>query len=187
MGWSKQRRERGQAWMKARWRKFTHPHGTKRMFAPSKWEWRDRILVIGELLAVVAAIAAIPVELSNWAFASWLVIAATIMGTSALLWYVFDLISVGEMPLTNRSAHKIRQVISALEMEKEGVVFDWDNIDERGAIPSDLSDWSRLRPDLKAIMDRYGVPLIVAARILKDQEVAATAEDTKRSGDESAV
>ncbi|MYB46029.1 MAG: hypothetical protein F4X74_14000 [Acidimicrobiia bacterium] len=141
--------------LKQRWRKFTHPYGRKRTFDPREWDWRDKVLVFGELLAVLAAIAAIPVELFNWAFAPWLVISATIIGTSALLWYAFDLISVGEMPLTNRSAHKIRQVISAIEMEKEGAVFDWDNIDERGGIPMDVAGWSRLRLDRIAIIDRY--------------------------------
>ena len=156
--------------MKKRWRKLTHPYGMRRTLAPWNWEWRDRILVLGELSAFGTAIATIPVELYGWPYAPWMLIAATIIGTSALLWYAFDLISVGEAPLTNRSAHKIRQVVDAMQMEKEGAVFDWDNIDERGGIPSDLTKWSRLRPDLKAIMDQYGVPLLVAAQILADKE-----------------
>ncbi len=96
----------------------------------------------GEFLAFSVAIATIPFELwlSQWGYTSWLIIVAAIIGTSALLWYAFDLISTGEPPLTNQSAQRIRQVVQAMEMEKEGVVFDWDNIDERGAIPSDLTN-----------------------------------------------
>ena len=156
--------------MKDALRRFKYPYGRKRSIAPWDWEWRDRILVVGELLAFSAAIAAIPVELSQWTFAPWLVIAATILGTSALLWYAFDLISAGETPLTTRSAHKIRQVLSAVEMEKQGAVFDWDVIDERGGIEADFSNWSGLRPELKAIMDEFGVPLSVAAQISSARE-----------------
>lgn len=164
--------------LKERWREFVYPYGSRRMFSPRQWEWRDRILVVGELLAVLAAIAAIPVELSEWSHGPWLVIAATIIGTSALLWYAYDLISAGEMPLTTRSAHRIRQVITAVEMEKEGAVFYWDNINKDGGIASDMSNWSRLRPELKAIMERHNVPLGVAAQILSQQEQASKEEET---------
>ena len=157
-----------------RWRKFMFPYGTKRMLSPKEWEWRDRILVFGELLAFGAAIAAIPAEYFNFANGQWLIVVATVVGTAALLWYAFDLISAGETPLTNRSARNIRQVISALEMETEGVVFHWDNIRQDGGIPADYSNWAKLRPDLKAIMDNYNVPLLVAAQILRDQETAET-------------
>ena len=156
--------------MKEALRRFKYPYGRKRSIAPWDWEWRDRILVLGELLAFGAAIAAIPVELAQWTFAPWLVIAATIIGTSALLWYAFDLISAGKTPLTDRSAHTIRQVVSAVEMEKQGAVFDWDVIDERGGIQVDFSKWSGLRPDLKAIMDEFDVPLLVAVQISSARE-----------------
>ena len=159
------------------WKNFMHPHGRRRTLNPSKWEWRDRILVFGELLAVGAAIAAIPVELYKWPFAPWLIIGATIVGTSALLWYAFDLISVGELPLTNQTAHKVRQVVSAMEMEKQGAVYNWENIDERGGIPVDLANWSGLRPELKAIMDRHGVSLTVAAVILSELERASAKKE----------
>ena len=162
--------------VESRWRRFTFPNGRKRTFAPWKWEWRDRILVCGEFVAVCAAIAAVPVELSKWSYAPWLIIGAAIVGTSALLWYAFDLISAGESPLTNRSAHTIRQVIDAVKMEEEGVTFDWNNIDERGAIPSDMTNWSRLDPDLKAIMDTLDVPLMVAVHILNAQKEAVERE-----------
>ena len=162
--------------MRERWRRFAHPYNIRRTFNPLKWEWRDRILVAGELLAFSTAIAAIPVEVCKWGYAPWLLIAAAILGTSALLWYAFDLISAGESPLTTRSAHNIRQVVSAMEMEKEGAVFEWDEIGPNGGVPSDFSNWSRLRPDLKAIMEQYNVPLQVAVMMLPDQDEANQTE-----------
>ena len=150
-------RERGRGRFKERWRKFSYPYGTKRMFSPRQWEWRDRILVIGELLAVLAALAAIPVELSDWEYGPWFVIAATIIGTAALLWYAFDLVSIGETPLTSRMAHRIRTVVYAMEMEQQGVVFGWDDITEDGLIPQDIGNWSKLTPEGRANYKRLGL------------------------------
>lgn len=99
--------------LKRLWSTFMFQHGRRRKFNPRSWALRDRVLVFGELSAVTAAAGAIPVELADWPHAPWLIIAATIVGTCVLLWYALDLISVGEMPLTNRSAHTIRQVISS--------------------------------------------------------------------------
>ena len=158
-------------------RKFTYPNGRRRTFAPWKWEWRDRILVTGEFLAFGVAIAAIPAELLKWGYAPWLIVAAALVGTSALLWYAFDLVSAGEAPLTNQSAHKIKQVVSALEMEKQGAFFDWESINENGGIPMDLSKWSGLRPDLKAIMEKCEVPLMVAVELARIKETDALSED----------
>ena len=149
-----------------------YPYGRRRQFNPRGWALRDKVLVFGELSAVAAAVGAIPVELAEWSHAPWLIIAATIIGTCALLWYALDLISVGEMPLTNRSAHTIRQVISAVEMEKQGAVFEWEAIQPDGGIPTNLADWAGLRPDVKAIMDRHGIPLQVALAMLRDQRGA---------------
>ena len=88
--------------MKVRIRRFMRPYGRKRKVNPLKWQWRDRILIVGELVAFLSAVAAIPIELLGWGFASWCLIAAAIIGTSALLWYAFDLISVGEAPANQR-------------------------------------------------------------------------------------
>ena len=131
--------------LKKRWTSFTRPYlGMRRTFAPWKWEWRDRILVVGESLAVGAAIAAVPFEIVQWSYAPWLIVEATIIGTSALLWYAFDLISVGESPLSNKSVKNIRAVIIAMGMEKEGVEFEWGNARKDSGIPMDISRWSKL-------------------------------------------
>ena len=156
MGRLQQRRERIRHLLKERKTRFLYPYGTKRTFNPLKWEWRDRILVIGELIAVLAAIAAIPVELSEWTYGPWFVIAATIIGTAALVWYAFDLVSIGETPLTSRMAHRIRTVVYAMEMEQQGVVFDWEGITEDGLIPQDIGNWSKLTPEGRANYKRLG-------------------------------
>ena len=113
--------------------------------------------MLGELLAVVAAIAAISVELAEWGNGWWLVVAATIMGTLALLWYAFVLVSEGEPPLTAQSAMRMRLVAYATDMELEGVVFDWDRVDEQGRIPMDMSDWSRFTPASRESRRRNGL------------------------------
>ena len=108
--------------------------------------------MFGELLAAVAAMAAVPVEILHWGSGSWLVIAATITGTLALLWYAYDLVSTGETPLTPRSAKRIRLVCYATDLELQGISFEWDNIDQQGRIPMDITNWSKLTPEGK---DRY--------------------------------
>ena len=95
-------------------------------------------------MAFGAAIAAVPFEINKWNYAPWLIIGATIIGTSALCWYAFDLISVGESPLTNKSVKNIRAVVIAMDMEKEGIVFDWGNANKDSGIPMDISGWSKL-------------------------------------------
>ena len=162
-----------------RWHRFMHPYGRRRRFSPRAWDWRGRVLVLGETVALLAALAAIPAELSGWSFGPWLVIAATLCGTLALLLYAVVLVSEGEPPLTTRSAHTIRQVVDAMELEQQGVAFDWDNIRDDGGIPSDFSNWARLDPELKAIMDKHDMPLLAAATVLNSQRQSdSTPDDT---------
>ena len=98
----------------------------------------------GELLALSAATAAVPVELLEWGFASWLIVGAAIIGAAALSWYAFDLISVGESPLTNKSVKNIRAVIIAMKLEEEGVKVDWGDAAKKDAIRMVISNWTRL-------------------------------------------
>lgn len=57
-------------------------------------------------------------------------------------------------------------------MEKQRAVFEWDAIHPDGGIPTDLSRWAGLRPDVRAVMDHHGVPLHVALAMLREQEGA---------------
>ena len=179
MGSVKQRREQSRGRFRERWRKFIYPYGpygTKRMFSPRQWERRDRILVIGELLAVLAALAAIPVELSDWEHGAWLVIAATIIGTAALLWYAFDLVSTGEPPLTSRMTHRIRSVVQAMEFEEQGMTIDWDGIDQAGNIPMDITTLKNVTAEAKANWKSQGMDRALLSTENFDT-VPETAED----------
>ncbi len=46
--------------------------------------------------------------------------------------------------MTNKSVKNIRAVIIAMEMEKQGVEFDWGDARKDSGIPMDISRWSRL-------------------------------------------
>ena len=116
--------------IRARWKKFVWPHGNRRQFSPKKWKFIDKVLIVGEFLALSAATASV------W-ISGWPIVAAAMIGSSALLWYAFDLVSKGETPLTSKSSYAIRQVFGAVELERQGATFDWDNIDEDGGIPLD--------------------------------------------------
>ena len=95
----------------------------------------------GEFLALGAAIAAVPMEIYQSGYASLLIIGAALIGTSALFWYAFDLTSVGESPLTNKTVKNIRAVIIAMEMETQGAEVDWGNTTKEGGIPMDITSW----------------------------------------------
>lgn len=177
--------------LKKRWQRFTHPYGRRRKFSPRRWEGRGRILVLGELLAVVAAIAAVLVEWADWGNGTWLVIVATITGTLALLWYAFMQVSEGEPPLTAPLAGRMRLVAHATEMELQGIVFDWDGIDEQGRIPMDISNWSRLTPEGRETYRRNGMdkallsPEMVSSSELARQKAVLQVLDVVESSDAS--
>ena len=116
------------------------------MFAFWQWEWRCRFLVGGELLGLAAAVLTIPFYAFGWPYGTWLLIMAAIISCAALLWYSFDMISCGELPLTGQSAVNIRRVVIAMQMEEEGLSYDWGNISEEGAIPMS-QEWFRSAED----------------------------------------
>ena len=66
---------------------------------PLKWRGRDRLLVGGELLAFVSATSAIPAVILGWGYAPWLLAAATMVGTLAILLYAVDVITSGDTML----------------------------------------------------------------------------------------
>ena len=155
MGRLKKQRKRVWPLRRSQGEPRTYPESANRRVSLRQWDREDKILVGGESLAVLAAIAAIPVEF-NGDHGRWLVIAATIIGSAALLWYAIVLILRGEKPLTSRMAHRIRTVAYAMEMEQQGVVFDWDGIDDEGRIPMDITNWEKLTPEGKAVHKRMG-------------------------------
>ena len=44
-------------------------------------------------------------------------------------------VSFGGFGLTNRRAHYIRQVVQAMELEKQGAEMDWESVSPNGGIP----------------------------------------------------
>lgn len=120
--------------LKQRWDRFMCPNGIQRTFNPRKWEHGTLVLVLGELMALLAAVAAIPVTLlSESSYGQWLLYAAAVMGAGALFWYALNKSTLGEMPLTGISARRISAVIQLREFEKQmGSVFDWDTISGDG-------------------------------------------------------
>ena len=115
--------------LKRRWNRFMCPNGIRRTFNPRKWEHGTSVLVFGEVLAVCAAVAAIP----GTAFTQWFLYAAAIIASGALAWYALDKSSLGEMPLTGVSAKRIANVVRLVNTEEKlGPVLNWDTITADG-------------------------------------------------------
>ena len=121
--------------LRRRWTRFTHPIGRRRIWNPSGWRWNERVLVLGESIALVSAAMALVSELLHWQTTTWFLLATPIIGSASLLWYAWDTVSVGDRPLTTTSIHNIRQVVQGVMMEDAGAVVDWQHPDERGSIP----------------------------------------------------
>ena len=121
--------------LRRRWDRFTHPVGRQRLWHPAQWRWNERILVLGESIACIAAILALIAELLSWQSATWFLLATPIVGSASLLWYAWDTVSVGDRPLTSASIQNIRQVVQGVMLEDAGAVVDWQHPDEQGWIP----------------------------------------------------
>ena len=130
------------------WDKFMCPNGIRRTFNPKKWERGTLVLVFGELLALGAAIAAVP----GWTHGKWFLYAAPIIAAGALAWYALDKSSLGEMPLTGVSAKRIANVVHLVNTEEKlGRVVQWGTISADGTrAEMDLS------PDETRNQDSYG-------------------------------
>ncbi len=116
--------------LKRWWDKFMCPNGIRRTFNPKKWEHGTLVLVFGELLALGAAIAAIP----GWTHGQWFLYAAPIIAAGALAWYALDKSTLGEMPLTGVSANRIANVVHLVNTEEKlGRVVQWGTISADGA------------------------------------------------------
>lgn len=118
-----------------RWKRFTHPLGRPRLWHPARWRWNERILVLGESIALISAGMALVAELLHWDNTTWFLLATPIVGSASLLWYAWDTVSVGDRPLTPASIQNIRQVVQGMMLEDAGAVVDWQNPDDQGSIP----------------------------------------------------
>ena len=129
------------------WGRFMCPNGIRRTFNPKKWEHGTLVLVFGELLALGAAIAAVP----GWTHGKWFLYAAPIIAAGALAWYALDKSSLGEMPLTGVSANRIANVVRLVNTEEKlGPVVQWGTISADGTqVEVNLSN---MKPELKVWM-----------------------------------
>ena len=128
--------------------RFTHPHGAPRTWNPSTWRFRDRVLVIGDAIACVAAVAALVTSRNDLTIATFFASAAAVAGTLALLWYALDMITAGDMPLNPRFMSNLRGAQHIFDLEKAGVRFDTEGISGQGGVPILGIDVSQLLPEL---------------------------------------
>ena len=152
----------------------------------STWGRAELILVIGESIALVAALAAIPLELCGVEWAKWAVMSATVASALFLVIYAVWMIQYNRTPLMPSSVHDFRQVVDVAIMEQEGAMVDWDAITDSngefdwerirdGGVPMDLTNWTRLRPDLRKLMEE-GLTLQEAAQALATQNREANTD-----------
>ena len=109
--------------------------GRRRLWHPRQWRWNERVLVLGESIALVSSIIAAITEMLHWHGTNWFLLATPIVGSASLLWYAWDTVSVGDRPLTTASIQNIRQVVQGVMLEDAGAVVDWQHPDEQGSIP----------------------------------------------------
>ena len=121
--------------LRRRWTRFTHPAGRLRLWHLGGWRWNERILVLGESIALVSAVLGLASEMWNWHSTNWFLLATPIVGSASLLWYAWDTVTVGDRPLSSASIHNIRQVVQATLLEDAGAVVDWQHPDDEGSIP----------------------------------------------------
>ena len=121
--------------LRRRWTSFTSPLGRRRLWHPRQWRWNERVLVLGESIALVSSIIAVITEMLHWHGTNWFLLATPIVGSASLLWYAWDTVSVGDRPLTTASIQNIRQVVQGVMLEGAGAVVDWQHPDEQGSIP----------------------------------------------------
>ena len=148
--------------LKRRWDKFMCPNGIERTFNPKKWEHGTSFLVFGEVLALGAAIAAIP----GWTHGKWFLYAAPIIAAGALAWYALDKSTLGEMPLTGVSANRIANVARMVNMEQRlGPVIRWGAISADGT-RAEMA-LSKMNPEAKNLIARH-----LAAKVATEQGVS---------------
>lgn len=98
-----------------------------------KWDDSNRVLVVGEVIAVLAAVAAFVFDFPGRDAGKWCIYIAAVIAAGALAWYAVDRTTQGDMPLTGISARRIARVAQMASMEQEGTLeIDWDTISADG-------------------------------------------------------
>ena len=118
-----------------------YPYGTRRTINPFKWRPVERFIVFAQGIATITVFVSLvaksasmwpsgmPVSPEILALTSACLTSLVLMG---VLWHT---VSAGDLPLTNRRAHYIRQVVQAMDLEKQGAEMDWENVSPDGGIP----------------------------------------------------
>ena len=106
----------------------------ERTFRVRQWDRSNLVLVGGEVVAVLAAVAALVFALCDWDWGRWFLYGAAILAAGALAWYAVDRSSQGDMPLTGFSARRIARVAKiVVDQNQLGFKADWDTITPDGA------------------------------------------------------
>ena len=118
-----------------------YPYGTRRSINPFKWRRVERIIVFAQGIALITIIVSL-VATSASIWPSWMPVSPELLAlisasltSLVLMGVLWHTVSAGDLPLTNRRAHYIRQVVQAMELEKQGAEMDWENVSPDGGIP----------------------------------------------------
>ena len=118
-----------------------YPYGTRRTINPFKWRPVERIIVLTQAIALITIIVSL-VASSASIWPSWMPVSPEILAlisasltSLVLMGVLWHTVSAGDLPLTNRRAHYVRQVVDAMEFEKQGAEMDWEKVGPNGGIP----------------------------------------------------
>ena len=132
-----------------------YPYGTRRSINPFKWRRVERLIVFAQGIALITIIVSL-VAKSASIWPSWMPVSPEILAlisasltSLVLMGVLWHTVSAGDLPLTNRRAHYIRQVVDAMEFERQGAEMDWENVSPNGGIP-----FKKLPPGWEAQVDR---------------------------------
>ncbi len=118
-----------------------YPYGMRRTINPFKWRPVERIIVLTQGIALITIIVSL-VAKSASVWPSWMPVSPEVLAlisasltSLVLMGVLWHTVSAGDLPLTNRRAHYIRQVVDAMEFEKQGAEMDWENVGLDGGNP----------------------------------------------------
>ena len=137
-----------------------YPYGTRRTINPFKWRPVERIIVLTQAIALITIIVSL-VAKSASIWPSWMPVSPEILAlisasltSLVLMGVLWHTVSAGDLPLTNRRAHYVRQVVDAMEFEKQGAEMDWDKVGPNGGIPFKKVPPSWVPQVARALQDR---------------------------------